>query len=71
MTKLLEQAFAAVSRLPEAEQNTVAARLLEHVEAESKWDEIFQASSDALLKQASQALAEFRLTDDDHDIAHD
>ena len=77
MTKLLEQAFAAVSRLPDAEQDVVASRLLEDIDAEAKWDAIFEATADGLSTLAAQALSEFRAgktspqLDDDRDLSND
>ncbi len=46
MTKLLERAFAAASSRPEAEQNAIAARILEEIEDEKKWANSFDATTD-------------------------
>ena len=43
MTSLLERAVAEVSRLPEAQQDAVAAQLLADLEAERAWDRAFAA----------------------------
>jgi len=57
MTKLLEQAFKEASRLPEVEQNALAKWVLEELEAERKWEEIFAGSEDILDRLADEALA--------------
>ncbi len=56
MTKLLEKAFKKVSKLPEAEQNTVAKWLLEELEAEKEWAKKFAESEDVLDRLAEEAL---------------
>jgi hypothetical protein len=61
MTKLLEQAFSAASRLPADEQDAVAARLLEDIASEKQWDRAFEDSPDALAALAAKALAEFHI----------
>jgi hypothetical protein len=60
MTELLEKAFAEVSKLPETEQNSFARWLLEELESEKKWDEMFSSSQDLLSVLAEEALAEHR-----------
>ena len=57
MTKLLEKAFKEASRLPEVEQNALAKWVLEEIEAEGKWEEIFAGSEDILDRLADEALA--------------
>lgn len=57
MTKLLEKAFKEASRLPEVEQNALAKWVLEELEAEGKWEEIFAGSEDILDRLADEALA--------------
>lgn len=54
--ELLEQAFAATSHLPDAEQDAVAARLLKDNESEAKWDAAFAASPDALAALTRRAV---------------
>ncbi len=60
MTKLLEQAFARASALPENRQNDFAQHLLEQLEGDQKWDALFaDPRSDALLEQlAAEAMLE-------------
>lgn len=64
MTKLLEQAVARAARLSEPQQDALAARLLDDLEAEQAWDRAFDETTDADLdrlvsfarSQASDAL---------------
>lgn len=60
MTELLEKAFAEATKLPEAEQNELARRILAEMESERRWDELFENSQDLLGKLAEEALAEHR-----------
>jgi len=58
MTKLLEKAFKAASKLTELEQNSLAKWVLEELEAERKWDKTFSGSEEVLDKLADEALNE-------------
>jgi hypothetical protein len=58
MIKLLEEAFAEASKLPEPEQHALAAWLLEELASERRWQESFGGSADALANLADEALAE-------------
>ena len=58
MTELLEQAIAEIKKLPADEQDSIAALILEEIEDETRWDEAFKQSQDALAKLAAEALAE-------------
>jgi len=58
VTQLLEQAFAEASKLPEKEQDAVAAVLLEELSSEKRWDAAFALSQTQLSKMADAALAE-------------
>lgn len=60
MTKLLEKAFEAASKLPAEEQDALAASILAEVEAERRWDALFEGSVPALEQLADQALDEHR-----------
>jgi hypothetical protein len=60
MTKLLERAFQQAARLPSVEQNALAKRLLDELEAEEAWDKAFSESEDVLDKLADEALEEKR-----------
>lgn len=47
MTQLLERAFAEAKRLPDAEQDALAARFLAEIEDERGWDRGFAETTDA------------------------
>lgn len=44
MTKLLEKAFTKASKLPDIEQNALAKWLMEELEAEKNWEQVFAES---------------------------
>ena len=56
----MERAFAQAAQLPEDKQNTIATLLLEEMEIEQKWDELFAGSQDLLAQLADEALTEHR-----------
>ncbi len=58
MTQLLEKALSEVARLPAAEQDAMAAILLEELASERRWSDSFAKSQDLLAKLAEKALAE-------------
>lgn len=60
MTQLLEQAYARISELPEAEQDSIATLILDELADEAEWDCKFADSSDVLSRLAQKALAEHR-----------
>jgi len=60
MTKLLEKAFAKASKLPEEEQDSVAALLLTELESDRRWKEAFKQSRPELAALADEALPEFK-----------
>jgi hypothetical protein len=60
MTKLLEKAFEAASTLPAEEQDALAASILAEVEAERRWDALFESSVPTLERLAEEALHEHR-----------
>ena len=55
MNKLLEKAFAEVAKLPEDQQEAIASRIIEDVEAERGWDERFAKSQDVLAELSRKA----------------
>jgi hypothetical protein len=59
MTKALQKAFDAVSRLPEPEQDRLAAAILEELAATQRWDSALAQSQDGLERLADEALAEY------------
>ena len=58
MTQLLEKALSEVAKLPPAEQDALAAILLNELASEKRWAESFAKSQDALARLAGEALAE-------------
>ena len=60
MTTLLEHAFAEAAKLPPAEQDLLASRLLAELAAEDDFDRAIAGSGDKLAKLAKEALAEHR-----------
>jgi hypothetical protein len=60
MTTLLEHAFAEASKLPAAEQDLLASRLLAELVAEDAFDRTIAKSTDKLARLAAEALAEHR-----------
>jgi hypothetical protein len=58
MTKLLQEALAKASILPDDEQDAIASLVLEEIESERKWDELFAKSHDKLSQLADEAWAE-------------
>ena len=60
MTELLEQAIAQVKALPECEQDSLAALILEELEDEARWQSKFANSQDLLARLAAEAMTEDR-----------
>ena len=60
MTELLQQAFAEAAKLPEREQEVLAARLIAELAVEDDFDRAIANSSEKLAAMAQRALAEFR-----------
>lgn len=60
MTKLFEEAIAAVSQLSEAEQDAIASLILEELASEQRWNKAFAKSESQLAQLAAEALAEFK-----------
>ncbi len=58
MTKLLERAFAEASKLPAAEQELLASRLLTELAEEDDFDRAITATTDRLSRLAVEALVE-------------
>ena len=56
MSKLLEEAFAKLAELPEADQDSIAAWLLEEMDSEMRWEELLAESPKALERMADEAL---------------
>lgn len=60
MTELLQEAFREASKLPDEEQQQLAAWILEELTSERRWGEAFARSADALARLADEATAERR-----------
>lgn len=60
MTTLLEKAFAEAAKLPEAEQEVLAARLLAELAADDDFDRAIAESANRLVGLAADALAQLR-----------
>ncbi len=58
MTKLLEDAIAKVRELPDSEQNAIAQIVLDEIESERRWDELFAKSPEKLRSLADRVWAE-------------
>jgi hypothetical protein len=55
---MLEKAFSEASKLPDVEQNALARWLLDEIESDKKWNELFAESEDVLSQMAGEALKE-------------
>jgi len=76
MVATLEKALGEISKLPDSQQEAIAALIFEEIASEKKWDEQFANSQDVLAKLASEALTEFeqgktRPLQDDSDLTHE
>ena len=60
MTKLLEEAFSAVSGLPEEDQNRIAGLIMEELVSELRWAEKFSTSQEQLSTLEDEALEKFK-----------
>jgi hypothetical protein len=60
MTEALKKAFEAASRLPDPEQDELAAAILEELDADERWEAAFARSQDALERLGDEALEEHR-----------
>ena len=58
MTTMLERAFAEAAKLPEAEQEVLAARLLAELAAEDDFDRAIAGSAHKLAGLVAEALSE-------------
>lgn len=62
MSALLDEAVAKARSLPEADQEALAALMLQEMEADRRWDELFaRPESQTLLERmADEAIAEIK-----------
>jgi hypothetical protein len=65
MTALLQRAVAEAEKLPQEDQDAIAARLLAEIEDERKWTASFAATTDAqwdqMIKEAREDVAAGRV----------
>ena len=60
MTTLLEQAIAELRKCSPAEQDTIAALILEEIADDRRWEESFENSQPALRQLAEKVRAKIR-----------
>ena len=62
MSELMEEAFLKARQLPESDQEAIASIILQEIEAERRWEELFSRpeSADLLSRMADEALAGIR-----------
>ena len=60
MTNALKEVFEEASKLPEPEQDALAAAIRAEIEAEAAWARLLATSGRALENLADEALAEHR-----------
>jgi len=60
MFQALSAAVASAAKLPEEEQNVLAAILLEEMESENRWSALFSESQNLLEQIANEAIHEFQ-----------
>jgi len=60
MTKALEEAFREASKLPESDQDALAAAIRAELKTEAEWESLLSSSQGALGKLADEALDEYR-----------
>ncbi len=58
MTKLLEQAVTRAQQLSEPEQDAIGRLVLDEIESERRWEELFARSPEKLRRLADRAWAE-------------
>ena len=58
MTKLLEDAIEKVRQMPQDEQDAIAQLVLDEIDSEKRWAELFSESPEKLRMLADQAWAE-------------
>lgn len=60
MTQLLEQALSEVKKLPQPEQDAIAALILDELADERRWQESFARSQDQLARMAAKVREDIR-----------
>ncbi|MFO0849986.1 MAG: hypothetical protein U0871_15750 [Gemmataceae bacterium] len=60
MSQLLDRAVAEARKLPDAEQDAIAALILEEIEDDHRWEEAFARSPGKLAALAARAAEQVR-----------
>ncbi len=60
MSDTFTQAFQIASKLPPKEREALGALLLQEMQSDKRWSQLFASSQDLLSKLADEALAEHR-----------
>ena len=60
VSQLLEQAVAEARKLPDAEQDAIAALILDEIEDDRRWEEAFARSPGKLAALAARAVEQVR-----------
>ena len=60
MTQLLDQALSEVKKLPEPEQDAIAALILDELADERRWQESFARSQEQLAHMAAKVREDIR-----------
>jgi hypothetical protein len=62
MSQLMEQAIQKVKQLPKQDQESIASIILQEIESQQRWAELFarSESADLLSRMADETLAETR-----------
>ena len=59
MTELLKKAIAKAGQLPDSDQDSLARIILDELEGDARWDQLFVQTREKLAKLAARAWAEF------------
>jgi hypothetical protein len=60
MTQLLQQAITELHKLPDADQDAIAALILAEIADDQEWDEAFENSQGELSKMAEKVRSDIR-----------
>lgn len=60
MSDTFSQAFQIASKLPPKDREALGALLLQEMQSDKRWSELFASSQDLLSKLADEALAEHK-----------
>lgn len=60
MGQLLERAIEEARKLPEEDQETLAWVMLEEIDDQRRWDEVFAQPSEVIERMAEEALEDHR-----------